>query len=262
MRTPKVKAVNATKGVKVSWDKVKYAKEYIVYRSYQSGGKWSSWSKMTLTTGTSWTDTKAKDGKVYRYAVYAYHVDLHSNLGKSSSIARLKAPTVTVANAKSGTYLSWKKVSGATSYAVYRCYRKSGKWTDYKKIGTTTKTTYTDKKASSNVYYRYVVKAVKKGGYTSTGSTVKGIRRLATITPTAKKSGSAIKVTWKKASGAKHYAVYRRLKGSSKWTKLATTKTLAYTDKSAKKGKYYEYSVRAVEGSSYGAYSASKKVKR
>lgn len=262
LSTPKVKAVNADKGVKVSWNKVGYAKEYIVYRSYQSGGKWSSWSKMVLTTNTSWTDTTAKDGKVYRYAVYAYHVSLRSELGKSSGIARLKAPSVTVANAKSGTYLSWKKVSGATSYAVYRCYRKGSKWTEYKKIGTTTKTTYTDKKASANTYYRYVVKAVKTGGYTSTGSTVKGIRRLTAVTPSVKKSGSTIKVSWKKVTGAKHYVVYRRLKGASSWTKLTTTKTYAYTDKTAKKGKYYEYSVRAVEGSSYSAYSASKKIKR
>jgi fibronectin type 3 domain-containing protein len=63
-------------------------------------------------------------------------------------------------------------------------------------------------------------------------------------------------------TGAKYYAVYRRLKGATTWTKIYTTKTRAYTDKTAKKGKYYEYSVRAVEGSSYGAHNASKKVKR
>lgn len=261
LSTPKVTAKNDDKGVKVSWGKVSYATEYIVYRSYQSGGKWSSWSKMKVTTGTSWTDTKAKDGKLYRYAVYAYHVNLRSALGKSSTICRLDTPTVTVANAKSGTYLSWKKVTGATSYAIYRSYRKGSTWTEYKKIGTSKTTTYTDKKASSNTYYRYVVKAVKSS-YSSAGSSAKSIRRLTTVTPTAKKSGSTIKVSWKKVTGAKHYAVYRRLSGSSTWTKIATTKTLSYTDKTAKKGKYYEYSVRGVEGSSYGAHNASKKVKR
>ena len=71
-----------------------------------------------------------------------------------------------------------------------------------------------------------------------------------------------MKLTWKKVSGAKSYVVYRRVAGKSTWTKMKSTKTLSYTDKTAKRGTYYEYSVRAVNGDSLSAHKASKKIKR
>jgi len=262
LSTPKVTVKNTAKGISVSWNKVTYADEYILYRSTKSGGAWSDWAKVTLTTKTSYENQSAKDGKVYRYAVYAYQGALRSSLGKSSEIRRLDTPTVKVANAASGAYVSWNKITGAKTYAVYRCYRKSGKWTDWKQVGTTSKTTYTDKKAAANTAYRYAVKAVN-GSQKSASGTSGVIRRLTAATVTAKKSGSTIKLSWTKVSGAKHYAVYRRVAGTSTWTKLYTTKTRAYTDKTAKKGKYYEYAVRAVSADDFmSAYKACKKVKR
>lgn len=252
---------NTDGGISISWKKISYAQDYIVYRSYKSGGKWSNWAKVTTTTGVSYVNKSAKDGKVYRYAVRAYNGNLKSSLGQSSEIRRLKTPTVKVANASSGTYVSWKKITGATKYLVYRSNYKSGKWTDWKQVGSTTKLTYTDKKASANTRYRYAVKAAN-GSQKSASGTTGEIRRLKSATVTAKKSGSTIKLSWAKVSGAKYYAVYRRLAGASSWTKLYTTKTRAYTDKTAKKGKYYEYAVRAVNGDDMSAYKACKKVKR
>ena len=262
LSTPKLTVTNAAKGITISWDKVAYADEYILYRSTKSGGKWSDWTRVTSTTKTSYTNESAKDGKVYRYAVRAWQNNLKSGLGQSGEIRRLKAPTVSVANATAGTYLTWKKVTGATSYAVYRCYRKNGKWTDWKQVGTTSKLTYTDKKASANTTYRYAVKAVN-GKQKSASGTSAAIRRLTAATVTAKKSGSTIKLSWGKVTGVKYYAVYRRVAGTSTWIKVGTTKTRAYTDKTAKKGKYYEYAVRAVSSDGYmSAYKACKKVKR
>ncbi len=261
LSTPKVTVANDKKGITVSWGKVNYAQEYIVYRSTYSGGKWSDWTRVTLTTKTSYTNQSPKNGTVYRYAVYAYHGNLRSSLGESGSIRRLATPTAKVANATSGTYVSWNKVTGAKNYLVYRATYKNGKWSDWTRVTTTTKTTYTDKSAKSNTLYKYLVKAAN-GSSKSAGAQTGTIRRLTASTVTAKKSGKTIKLSWTAVAGKKHYVVYRRIAGTSTWTKLYTTKTRAYVDTTAKAGKYYEYAVRAVCGDSMSAYKACKKVKR
>ncbi len=55
---------------------------------------------------------------------------------------------------------------------------------------------------------------------------------------------SGICVNWKKVSSAKQYIVYRKTK-SGKWTKIGTSAGLSYTDKSAKAGTTYYYTVRS-----------------
>jgi uncharacterized repeat protein (TIGR02543 family) len=65
---------------------------------------------------------------------------------------------------KKGIRLTWKKVSGADGYIVYRSYKKNGK---YKKIATIKKgsrTTYLYKKAKKGKIAYYKVKAYRKNG--------------------------------------------------------------------------------------------------
>lgn len=76
----------------------------------------------------------------------------------TESSASLKKPEIT---AKPSGYesikVSWKKVSGAKKYEVYRASSKSG---EYKKIASIEKLTYSDKKISQNKTYYYKVRAV------------------------------------------------------------------------------------------------------
>ena len=261
LTTPVIQVKNTDKGIQVSWNKVKNANKYIVYRSIKSGGVWSEWTKYATTTATSYTNTNPKDGKVYRYAVRAYHQDIKSGLGKSDSIRRLTTPVIKVVNAKTGTYLSWGAVTGTDKYYVYRSLKKNGKWSDWTRVGTTTSRNYTDKTAKAGLVYRYLVRAYQGASKSASSATVE-IRRLTPVTVTAKKSGSTIKLSWKAVTNAQKYVVYRRVAGKSTWTKLYTTKTLAFTDKTAKKGVYYEYSVRAVNGDHLSIHNPCKKVKR
>ena len=261
LKTPSVTVKNADNGIQVSWGKVKNATKYIVYRSVKSGDTWSEWTRYKTTTATSYTNTNPKNGKTYRYAVRAYCQDIKSNLGKSDSLRRLTTPQVKVVNAKTGTYLSWSSVTGANKFLVYRCYKKNGKWTEWKRIGTTTAKTYTDKTAKADTAYRYIVKATYGDSKSASGYSDE-IRRLTPATTTAKKSGSTIKLSWKSVAGAKKYVVYRRVAGSGSWVKLTTTTSRAYTDKTAKKGVYYEYSVRAVSATGCSAHNPCKKIKR
>lgn len=69
-------------------------------------------------------------------------------------------------------------------------------------------------------------------------------------------SASSVKVKWKKVSAASGYYVYRKVSGG-KWSKIGTIKnknTVTYTDKTAKVGKTYYYTVRAYKGSVKSSY--------
>ena len=59
---------------------------------------------------------------------------------------------------------------------------------------------------------------------------------------------------WNKVTGCSGYMIYRKT-GSGKWTKLATVKgssTLSYTDRTAKSGNTYTYTVKAYKDSPAG----------
>ena len=62
---------------------------------------------------------------------------------------------------------------------------------------------------------------------------------------------------WSKVTGCSGYMIYRKT-GSGKWTKLATVKgssTLSYTDRTAKSGNTYTYTVKAYKDSQQGSYN-------
>lgn len=73
------------------------------------------------------------------------------------------------------------------------------------------------------------------------------------------------KITWKEVSGATAYRVYRKTTSDTKYTKIATTSKLSYTDKkwTGKAGEQISYKVRAYvkkDGKkTYGSYSTVKK---
>ena len=62
----------------------------------------------------------------------------------------------------------------------------------------------------------------------------------------AKAVSGGIQVTWQKAANAAKYNVYRKDAVNTKWTVIATVAGTSYTDKSAKAGVKYSYTVRGV----------------
>ncbi len=68
-------------------------------------------------------------------------------------------------------------------------------------------------------------------------------------TPVLTSAANGIKgvtILWKKVSGAEAYQVFRHVEGETKWSKLAKTTGVAYTDTTAKNGVTYFYTVRCV----------------
>ena len=85
---PAVKVAKATNGIKASWAKSAGATGYIVYRRTYSGGKWSGWTQIKITTAASYTDTTAKKGVTYQYTARAYSGSYKSSFTSSASIKR------------------------------------------------------------------------------------------------------------------------------------------------------------------------------
>lgn len=254
--SPKVTAKNISKGIHLSWSKISKAEKYRIYR--QTNGS-SKWTLIDTVKSTSFTDKTAKSGTKYNYRVRAV---IGSTVSGYNTVGRyyLSTPKLSsVKNSSSGVTVTWKKVTGAEGYKIYR---KTGSG-DWKLIGTTTNNktfTYTDKTAKSGKTYSYSVQAYYSkttGTYNTTGLKLKYL-----AAPQVKKTvyTKTIKLSWDKISGAKEYAVYRKASGESKWKKLTTTSKLYYKDTNVKNNKTYSYRVKAINGKTTSAYKTVKQL--
>ena len=241
-------ATSTTSGVKVTWGAVSGAAQYRVFRKTGSG----SWSQVGDTTATYLTDTKAVAGNTYTYTVRCVSKDgksytsSYDATGVTTTFWPQTAPVLSGATSTtSGVKVTWKAVSGA---AQYRVYRKDG--TKWVALGNTTATSFVDKTAVASKAYTYTVRCVSKDGknftskYDVTGVSAtfwpQAMPSISSVTGTA----SGVKVTWKAVSGAALYRVYR--KTASGWTRLGDTTGTSYTDTKAVLGQSYTYTVRCL----------------
>lgn len=267
LSTPTVKIQNASTGVKVTWSKISGAKNYAVYRSEYSDGKWSGWKKIsTVGAVTSTVDTTAKSGVNYKYTVRAVNGKSAGAYKASSQLLYLAQPTTTIANASNGIKVSWTKSAGVKGYTIYRSQYNATtkKWSDWQNMGNTNAKTsaWTDKSVKAGVQYRYTVRAVN-GSVKSTYKATAGLVRLAQPTVKVALKENSVKVSWGKISGAKSYKVYRSelVDGKwSSWTAVSSQTALSYIDSAVTEGATYRYTVRALNGKSASSYKASASV--
>ena len=274
LTTPTVSIKNTAKGIQVNWGKIENAQSYIVYRRVYnvSTKKWSGWSKLkTGVSGTSYVDGTVKVGTQYRYTVRAVNGSVMSAYKTTSTLKYNVTPTVKIANNASGVKVAWNKISGATGYTVYRSQYSNGAWSSWKNMGTIKKNStvsWVDKSVKSGVQYKYTVRAIN-GSVKSTYKASNTLMYLAQPKTTVKAVSNGINVAWTQSTGAQGYTVYRmeynaKTKKWSGWKKMGTAASskTKWTDKSAKKGVYYKYTVRAVNGKVASTYKASGSVKR
>ena len=265
--TPTVKVALASNGIKVSWSTAANATGYTIYSSTYNTKtkKWSGWTNRGTVKTTSWTDTSAKSGTKYRYTVKAMNNKVASTYNKSGvSTLFLSQPTVKIANASTGVKVTWNKITGATGYKVYRSQYSNGKWSGWKSVKTIDKgstTSWTDKKVTSGVKYKYTVKAVN-GKTVSTYKSSSSLLYLVQPTVTVKAVSTGVNVTWTQSSGATGYIVYYSIynvktKKWSAWTNRVTTTKTSWTDENALSGVKYKYTVRAINGNTKSAYVSS-----
>ena len=256
-------ASNTTSGIQLKWSKVSGATGYIVYRKTGTGS-WSRIADIKNGSTVSYIDKTAKLGTTYTYTIRAYSGKYMSDWKTTKTIKRLADPTVSSAsNITAGVQVKWSKVTGATGYIVYR-KTGTGSWSRVADIKNGSTVSCTDKTAKSEMTYTYTVRAYS-GSTMGDWSSTKTVKRLADPTVfSASNITAGVQVKWAKTAGATGYIVYRKT-GNGSWSRLATIKsgsTTSYTDKSAKSGINYSYTVRACNGSTMSDWHNSKTVKR
>ena len=261
---PVLKIKNEANAVSGSWNQVKGAKGYIIYRSELKDGKWTKWVNLGTTkeTAKTFTDKTVKSGVTYKYTVRAINGKYKSSYIDSNNLVFLSVPTVKIANDTTGVKVSWNKITGATSYIVYRRELKSDKWTKWVNLGSVETNSFIDTTAVSDTKYQYTVRVVN-GSSRSEYKESATLHYLETPTVTLEGVGTGIKVSWTKVDGAKGYTVYRAVLGEdgkwSSWKNMGTAKETksSWVDKSASEDVVYSYTVRAVKGNIKSAYVAS-----
>ena len=272
LTAPSVTGGNDSQGrPTLKWNAVSGAAKYEVYRARSKDG---DYIKYSTVTGTSYTNTSyIEDGNTYYYKVRALKSDgtagawssIVSVTYRAASTGTLSAPAVTGGNDAQGRpTLTWKAVTGAAKYEVYRARIKSG---DYIKYSTVTGTSYTNISyiENGNTYY-YKVRALKSDGTAGAWSSIVSVTYRAASTGTL----SAPAVTggndaqgrptlkWKAVTGAAKYEVYRARSKDGDYIKYSTVTGTSYTNTSyIENGNTYYYKVRALKSDgTAGAWSS------
>ena len=247
----------------LKWNAVSGAAKYEVYRSYSENG---TYTKYSTTTGTSYTNTGyIENGNTYYYKVRA--LDAKGTAGAWSSIVSvtykqtLPAPTVSGGNDSQGRpTLTWKAVSGAAKYEVYRARSKDG---DYIKYSTVTGTSYTNTSyiENGNTYY-YRVRALNSSGVAGAWSSVVSVTYKQTLPAPTVTGGNDAQgrptLKWNAVTGAAKYEVYRARSLNGDYIKYSTVTGTSYTNTSyIEDGNTYYYKVRALKSDgTAGAWSS------
>ena len=179
-----------------------------------------------------------------------------------------------VENKATGVKLTWKKVSDATGYVVYRKNLGPKSWKKIKIVKGASKNTYTDStvKSKHGTVYSYRIESYKSvNGQTAKAvSKEKKILRLTAPTKLkiANQKGRKLSVTWKKQKKISGYQIqYSTGKTFAKGTKM--TNIVKSSDKAVikklKKGKTYYVRIRSYQKSgskkTYSAWSSYTKAK-
>ena len=232
------------------------AEKYYVYRATSKSGSYKHIGTTTKTRSDNgyyfYEDTKASVGKTYYYKVKAATDDVKSSYSSAVAVRCICAQPVLskwYIDSDSGKLkMKWSKVSGAKKYEIYRATSKNG---TYKKIKTTTGTSFTDSTGSVGKTYYYKLKAIASSS--KNNSTTKyfepyyGARICAKADLSVKVGSSGYPyLSWDKVSGAGKYEIYRfdDAQATTGGVYLGYTTGTSWSDKTTEFGKTYYYGVR------------------
>lgn len=259
--------------IKLSWKDRIGEDGYQVVRSTKADGSYTT----VKTVGRDVKNVQLKTvwNKPYYYKVRAYAVvGDKTYYGPWSDAVKCTRNLAAPAKMRTTLYgyddvkISWSKVSGASGYYVY--YKKSTS-SEYVQLTRTTATSAKAANLTDGVKYNFKVIPYYKSGDSRYQSAKYKTSSLYTLkemkTPKVSKSGTKVKVSWDKISGATGYQVVQYQKKSGKYVKLDG----CYTKDASKlftaaKGKTRYYRIRAyksVDGEKiFGPWSDMKSYKR
>jgi fibronectin type 3 domain-containing protein len=257
-----VSAVVSGSKIKVSWNSVSDADEYIVY--WSSNG--SSYSSIGTTSNAYFYDNNPSEDNYYKvkaknsygessFSSYAYcHYTSGGGGGSNYSPC---PPSVTVTGSSTSLTVKWTATTGIscgtpTSYKVYKRNPFTG---DLELLTTTSSTSYKDNNVHPGIN-RYAVNAINNNGTAANYANSSSIPLSKPSSFTAQKSGSDyVKFTWSKVSKAEGYQIFQSSSANGTYYILdeiddvnTTTLTRYFPGES---GHTYYFKIRAYYRASY-----------
>lgn len=251
LAAPKVETKAYTSTIKLSWDEIRGAKEYTVYR--KASGE-SKWTKLTTTSKTSYKDTNIKNNKTYSYRVKAVNGKTVSSY-KTVKCFFLKTPSITsINNTGYGQKITWDKVSGADGYKIYVKMEDESSWTLLKTVKGASKTSYKNDRLRYGFIYQYTVRAYNDSVTSALDKNGDELRYIAPVPFYLESIKKGVRIGWGNMARIDQYKVYRKADGESNWSVIATITCddeyaphFEYIDTNVKKGKKYSYRVVALD---------------
>lgn len=210
-------------------------------------------------------------GNVNAYAAVA----MAAGIAIDRSPGSLSQPSISANSAGYNSIkISWKPVSWANGYKVYRSTSKNGIYSQVKTISSGSTLSFTNTGLSAGKTYYYKAEAF---GTLANKQAFSPLSNIVSAKPIPAAPGklklyhttyTGIKLKWDKIAGASGYGIYRATSQNGKYTYIKRIKkgsTTTYTNSRLKPGKNYYYKVRAYRTVSgkriYGAYSSAKVLK-
>jgi len=233
--------------ITVSWDPVDDAYGYHVYKKVNGDWKW-----LKSVKKTSFADPDVKWGSTYIYTVCVYSRVNGKNIkgewnskGASCKAEFAEVPGISAKNTGvTEITVSWKPVTGAKGYHVYK--KINGKWKWQKSVKGTS---WADANVTWGSTYNYTVRAYAsvngkdvKGEWNSKGASCKA--EFAAVSGFKAENTAILEMTvsWNAVKGASAYDVYKKVNGKWKW--LKATSDTKYVDKNAALYSTHSYAVR------------------
>ena len=171
----KLKSVsNIAGGIKVTWNKVKQAGGYYIYRKTGTSKTWQKIATIKKGSTVSYVDKKRLvNGTQYTYMVKAYK---GSSVGTGTTLktVRLAAPAITSCTSRSRAItLKWKKSSNVTGYEIRYTIGSSSKTIRVKNKAAVKSVIKNLKKGKTYTVRMRAYKTVSKKTYYSTWSAAK-----------------------------------------------------------------------------------------
>ncbi len=169
--------------VSLSWEPNSAASYYTIYRKPKDA---DTYEKIDETTDTSFTDTSVEIGYSYTYAVTSVHQSGIESEKSNEVTAKIVNDEVAPPQAPTGisvedlelekVALSWDPEENANQYYIYRASYDPDDYPEgavtFERIGSTTKTSFTDESVLTYNHYYYQVRAINDGGVSEASEVV------------------------------------------------------------------------------------------
>lgn len=230
--------------IKITWDEVKGAEKYRVYRKADGASKYTRLATVSADT-LEYTDKSAKtDGVTYIYAVKAVSGTNAGVLSAKNKITLFGVQKPVAYGVGETVVIKWDALENATGYKLFK-KNSDGQW-DLLCSGADV-LEYTDTDVSTGNSYIYSLVVERDGQYSSFDT--EGVIAYCLAEPkisTIKSSvDNSVYLKWNKVEGATKYNIYRESPFED-YKLIGTTSKTSFYDKTEKDSNYfYTYYVEA-----------------